>query len=886
MANPTTGWVVSNGQALPVVGGPSPAVVGAPLYLTQLRTTAPASLPKQAIFIDGYSVPGDGGGGTFVWNNTDTTPDDGGTVLAVSGVATGRWNRQFAGAMSVKWFGAKGDGQRVTDGAMSLSPSDPTLLTCNSSAKFSATDVGKLILVQGAGAAGATLATTIASYVDSKHVHTAAPALTAVTGAVVRWGTNDKPAILAAGSTAKTSASVPGFYSSSSTLFFPPGDYLISSALPIDATWVGVQFEGSSQGQGATVIPVQTSKITLAGNDTAVIKNTSASNTWRNLWFDGGRIASRAVIDYEYFSDHQSYYDCMFDAPSSQGVIHYYGQDNGALEIDNIQFWNCFLYSDFYDASWVIQAYVWNVNGNAFQINYYDGFWEGTVVKGMYFAQGSVNLHGTQVYGWVSDFLHIYGNCALTELEDVYTEQTAGNFINYESNGTGVADDTQVVLRRCHLNAPTSIVWGCMQPLIIEDSEIGGNVTVDLTIATPATGYDYRPVICRNLRFWYPQLGFILNGGAIMGQHVQGSWYNVNSGQGQLITDGAISSNSNLLTSPGNHLSIQNVGLLVAIPGAGAALAGTVHVTNGQPGIVFSQVQTLAAGTILMFASQAGTPYTLQSTIINQTAATLGSPGGATTNYTGSTNAATTTNLPLTSRIKAFDNAGQVELTDNAVGSVSGQTVVYTALPIRYQQIGNTCVQNSSGYDHDGWLLASSAYQVPIGLNIKILSADTHVVQNLTADRSTTLSGNSIQIGSRMTITRVGSTDAHVYTVNFANGSLTLRSGQKSDFEYVLNAGWLPTTPNPATPVIQTGTVTLSSGTGTVNTGITITAVSQIYLTLLVASSVANTVRYQALTANMVVGGPGVGSFQCSATKTDGTTNGSDGSTLGYMIVG
>jgi hypothetical protein len=47
-------------------------------------------------------------GGTFIWSSTGTA--NGGTVFAG---ATGFWNRQYDGAVNVKWFGAKGDG--VTD---------------------------------------------------------------------------------------------------------------------------------------------------------------------------------------------------------------------------------------------------------------------------------------------------------------------------------------------------------------------------------------------------------------------------------------------------------------------------------------------------------------------------------------------------------------------------------------------------------------------------------------------------------------------------------------------------------------------------------------------------------------------------------------------------
>lgn len=65
---------------------------------------------ETSVDLSGYYVEGDGGGGSFYWNPTSTTTDDGGVTIAVSGVSTGRWVRNFQERVSVKWFGAKGDG--------------------------------------------------------------------------------------------------------------------------------------------------------------------------------------------------------------------------------------------------------------------------------------------------------------------------------------------------------------------------------------------------------------------------------------------------------------------------------------------------------------------------------------------------------------------------------------------------------------------------------------------------------------------------------------------------------------------------------------------------------------------------------------------------------
>jgi hypothetical protein len=70
------------------------------------------------------------------------------------------------------------------------------------------------------------------------------------------------------------------------------------------------------------------------------------------------------------------------------------------------------------------------------------------------------------------------------------------------------------------------------------------------------------------------------------------------------------------------------------------ALAGTVSVSNGSPNVTFSAAQTLAAGTVLFFASQPGVPYFVATATSASTTATLvgdysGTTAGATTTTTG-----------------------------------------------------------------------------------------------------------------------------------------------------------------------------------------------------------------------------------------------------------
>jgi hypothetical protein len=68
-----------------------------------------------AVELLGYYTKGDGGGGSFYWDAASTEADNGGTIIQVTGVTTGRWKRRFSGAVNVKWFGVKYDGTDETE---------------------------------------------------------------------------------------------------------------------------------------------------------------------------------------------------------------------------------------------------------------------------------------------------------------------------------------------------------------------------------------------------------------------------------------------------------------------------------------------------------------------------------------------------------------------------------------------------------------------------------------------------------------------------------------------------------------------------------------------------------------------------------------------------
>lgn len=67
----------------------------------------------QVVQVAGRLTAGDGGGGAFRWAKSSTAAADAGITFAVAGVTIGRWVRVSTSPVSVKFFGAVGDG--VTD---------------------------------------------------------------------------------------------------------------------------------------------------------------------------------------------------------------------------------------------------------------------------------------------------------------------------------------------------------------------------------------------------------------------------------------------------------------------------------------------------------------------------------------------------------------------------------------------------------------------------------------------------------------------------------------------------------------------------------------------------------------------------------------------------
>lgn len=78
--------------------------------IAALRALAPRV--SDSVNVLGYYTAGDDGGGNFIWNNSSTAADNGGSIIAPTAGGTGRWVRQTAipNQYTPKMFGAKSDG--------------------------------------------------------------------------------------------------------------------------------------------------------------------------------------------------------------------------------------------------------------------------------------------------------------------------------------------------------------------------------------------------------------------------------------------------------------------------------------------------------------------------------------------------------------------------------------------------------------------------------------------------------------------------------------------------------------------------------------------------------------------------------------------------------
>lgn len=112
-------------------------------------------------------------------------------LLCIASVALWQAGSTQANAVTPGDFGGKGDVVTLQDGAISAA----TAAFRSGSASFTAADVGKAIVISGAGVGGAALVSTIKAVVSAKQLTLDTNASASVSGAVTYYGTDDTKAI-------------------------------------------------------------------------------------------------------------------------------------------------------------------------------------------------------------------------------------------------------------------------------------------------------------------------------------------------------------------------------------------------------------------------------------------------------------------------------------------------------------------------------------------------------------------------------------------------------------------------------------------------------------------------------------------------------------------
>lgn len=119
-ADGVTTYNLVTGAIVALAGSSTSRVV---TTLAALR--AITTIGSGAIVVQSFARPGDGGGGVFVYDASDTTtPDNVGTIIAPTAILPGRWYRQYSGPLDIRWFGGVADwfgaGPIATDNSPAL----------------------------------------------------------------------------------------------------------------------------------------------------------------------------------------------------------------------------------------------------------------------------------------------------------------------------------------------------------------------------------------------------------------------------------------------------------------------------------------------------------------------------------------------------------------------------------------------------------------------------------------------------------------------------------------------------------------------------------------------------------------------------------------------
>jgi len=177
----------------------------------------------------------------------------------------------------------------------------------------------------------------------------------------------------------------------------------------------------------------------------------------------------------------------------------------GTLEIDNVRFRNCVLYQNVANAAEYCRYVINNTNTNAFNIHIEHSILSNGSILAHYSA-GSCNIRHCQAFRAQLALVYVESAAQPFVLEDIYNEGDSAPFLWIAFNA-GVKSSKPIVIRDCYLNGTTPVITACTQELVIENTSIGGNISVE-----PVPEWGAYGVVSRNVSFVFAGTGFIGNG--------------------------------------------------------------------------------------------------------------------------------------------------------------------------------------------------------------------------------------------------------------------------------------------------------------------------------------------------------------------------------------
>ena len=273
------------------------------------------------------------------WRIALATNDAANVSLTASNAVIRAVSAILSDAINVRNYGALGDAQ-LASGAVMVTGA-PNTLTC-ANATFVAGDVGKVIVVQGAGAAGANLVTTIAARVSATVVTTTDACSTNVGSSFIRWGTNDAVAIQAAITYAAPLKRA---------IYFPGGDYISAATLSYSTSgdtglaMMGdgrnlsrVFFTGGTDGFSYTSTSTSSARGELNVRDLGIYATAPLTGSGlKGVWATGGNLQpTLSVFDCTIFSEMGGYFTKIVSGDNAQNTTisnpQFLGEVSGSVK--------------------------------------------------------------------------------------------------------------------------------------------------------------------------------------------------------------------------------------------------------------------------------------------------------------------------------------------------------------------------------------------------------------------------------------------------------------------------------------------------------------------------------------------------------------------------